>query len=158
MKPRTLVLSIVTFVLATTIFTSFSQEPDYSQILSNIGFKLDSQFEKLILKREHSRKIIGIHKIETISQFIPDLPASKQPGYFVISIDLSILGDFRREGAWHGNLTFAKKISDPDWSRAISIKYPYDMTFQSLTLMNYSDLGAFIKKMQQAEQDAAANP
>jgi hypothetical protein len=111
----------------------------------DLGFTLSTELKHRILRPSH---IDGIVQIRTVESHVrSDVNAAGvDEGYVLLAIDLSITGDFKIEGRWHGWMYFARRCANPSWESAIEFRLPRGTEFERLRLLSLDELEDFIEK------------
>ncbi len=102
------------------------------------GVIIDPHIEEKIIKPANVDKIVYISEIKFSHSSI-----SKKTRYHLISIRMSLLGDFSFDKIYHTRFIIRKLFTDPDWSRC-EIFYASDKNVYELSCMNANEMRKYL--------------
>jgi len=91
------------------------------------GFCLDQSIESKILAPRNVQRIEHVQALVSIPANPPYGHAQSDVFFDILRVDLSLKGEFGREGMWHGSLVIRKKHQEQNWSNC-EIFYAVDET------------------------------
>jgi hypothetical protein len=136
---------ILTFLSVLVICVSACRGAESDALDGDLGFAVSPSLRQRILAPQNIKSIMQIRTIESFVRGARNSSGADE-GYVVIAIDLSLKGDFRLEGAWHGRLCYVRRISERTWEKSVELYLPSAFEFERFRSMSVDELEEFVAK------------